>query len=298
MDDRLSAEHLRFAQVGSIRTRYYDAGSGPNLVLIHGGQFGSYYSLDSWSLNLDGFAQAFRVVAFDKLGQGHTDNPPDMSGYRFSAVVDHACALLETVGIRQAHLVGHSMGALAALIIALARPRLVQSLTLVDSNTAAPDDPAHPRGVFYEELERAAPPDATLLERVRREPEAQSWSTTHVTADFAHRMLEIAKSERNHVAAAAFATVRKSFNEELAELRRSTIARIDSYGLPTPALVLWGRDDPSAPVPLAVQLFDLIAARGSAAELHVLNRAGHYCFRERPAAFERVVSSFCQQCAD
>ena len=37
-----------------MRTRYYEDGQGEPLVLFHGGEFGSLYTLDSWSLNLPG----------------------------------------------------------------------------------------------------------------------------------------------------------------------------------------------------------------------------------------------------
>ncbi len=68
-------EKPKFRNVDGIRTRYYEAGIGEPLVLIHGGSFGSYYSADHWSLNFDGLSKHFHVYAFDKLGQGYTDNP-------------------------------------------------------------------------------------------------------------------------------------------------------------------------------------------------------------------------------
>ena len=58
-----------------MRTRYYEAGVGDPLVLIHGGQFATVSSLDCWSRNLEALAGRFRVIAFDRLGEGFTDNP-------------------------------------------------------------------------------------------------------------------------------------------------------------------------------------------------------------------------------
>ncbi len=60
-----------------------------------------------------------------------------------------------------------------------------------------------------------------------------------------------------------------------------------------PTLVVWGDNDPSAPVPLAQTLFERIARRTRDAELHVLNNAGHFCFREQPAAFNRLLVALC-----
>jgi 2-hydroxy-6-oxonona-2,4-dienedioate hydrolase len=87
--DSLDVEKLRFVDIEGARTRYYEDGDGEPLVLIHGGQFGSLYSLDSWSLNLAGLTRHFRVYALDKLGQGHTDNPRNDADYTFEALSRH-----------------------------------------------------------------------------------------------------------------------------------------------------------------------------------------------------------------
>jgi pimeloyl-ACP methyl ester carboxylesterase len=76
-------------------------------------------------------------------------------------------------------------------------------------------------------------------------------------------------------------------------VRSRTLADIDARGLPVPALVVWGASDPSAPLPLGLALHERIAARTAEADLLVLGRAGHYCFRERPEAFERALTAFC-----
>ena len=76
-------------------------------------------------------------------------------------------------------------------------------------------------------------------------------------------------------------------------VRAQTLTDIDDRGLPVPTLVVWGADDPSAPLPLAHALHERIAATTPEADLHVLGSAGHYCFRERPAAFERTLAGFC-----
>ena len=68
----------QFIDVNGIRTRYFEKGVGPTVVLFHGGHFGSHDAADcaeDWSLNFDGLAERFHVYAVDKIGQGFTDNP-------------------------------------------------------------------------------------------------------------------------------------------------------------------------------------------------------------------------------
>ena len=96
----------RWIDVGGIRTRYHEAGRGEAIVFIYGGNFGTPDSASSaytWNLNLAPLAGHFRVIAFDKLGQGHTDNPRD-DDYTMQAVVDHAAAFIEAMRLPPVHL--------------------------------------------------------------------------------------------------------------------------------------------------------------------------------------------------
>jgi pimeloyl-ACP methyl ester carboxylesterase len=293
MRDGLETDRVRFVDVDGVRTRTYEAGDGEALVLIHGGGFGSLYSLDAWSLNLPALAQWFRVLTWDKLGQGHTDAPRSDGDYTFEALLAHALALLDGLDVGPAHLVGHSMGGLLATRIALDRPALVRTLTIVDSNTTAPDDPRHPWTAFYVDLAKRMPPGAPTRASVRLEPDAQSYSRRHVTDDWVDRLLEIARLPAHVEAAERVGAVREqTWMPSILAARARVLADVDARGLRTPTQVVWGADDVSAPLPLAFALFDRLRTRCEELELHVLARAGHYCFREQPRAFERLVVGF------
>ena len=101
LGDGLDPQKVHFVDVGGIRTRYYHDGSGEPLVLVHGGNFGSPYCLDDWSLNLPFLAEHFEVFAVDRLGQGHTDNPETSEDYTFERMFQHFYDFVQTVGHRQ-----------------------------------------------------------------------------------------------------------------------------------------------------------------------------------------------------
>ena len=108
--------------VDGINTRYFEKGSGPVVVLFHGGHFGSHDAADcseDWSLNFDGLAEWFHVFAVDKIGQGFSDNPKRDEDYTMAAVVQHAYGFLKTLGLRNVHPVGHSRGAYLVARLAL-----------------------------------------------------------------------------------------------------------------------------------------------------------------------------------
>lgn len=126
----------KFIDISGVRTRYFEKGSGEALVLFHGSHFGTTDACDSaidWELNFERLAQWFRVIAVDKLGQGHTDNPRSDEDYTMAAVVGHAHRFLLTMGLKNVHVVGHSRGGYLVGRLTLEHPEVVRSCVIVDS---------------------------------------------------------------------------------------------------------------------------------------------------------------------
>jgi 2-hydroxy-6-oxonona-2,4-dienedioate hydrolase len=82
-------DKAKYVTLDGIRTRYFEAGTGDALVLIHGGKFGTFYSAYHWSLNFHELSKHFHVYAFDKLGMGESDNPKSDADYTMAAVIEH-----------------------------------------------------------------------------------------------------------------------------------------------------------------------------------------------------------------
>lgn len=111
-------------------------GRGPAVVLLHG--FGA--SSATWTPLVPLLAaRGHRIVAFDRLGFGRSDRPrrprhgwgPEGSPYRPSAGGATTVRVLDTLGIDEAILVGHSAGAVAAVLVALEAPARAAGLGLV-----------------------------------------------------------------------------------------------------------------------------------------------------------------------
>jgi pimeloyl-ACP methyl ester carboxylesterase len=125
------------------------------------------------------------------------------------------------------------------------------------------------------------------------EPDAQSFSNRHVTEDFVQQLFEIAQRPQNREAAERVEAVRDSiWMPSILAARRQALADLDDRGVTRPVLVVWAANDVSAPLPLALPLYERIAAKTEQAELHVISRSGHYVFREQPHAFVRTVVGF------
>lgn len=136
------------------------AGQGCAVVLVGGG--GSM-DLRQWDDIYPRLARSYLLVRYDPRGTGRSDSPREP----FSEVEDLG-ALLDTLGIRRAAVVGLSSGAAIALDFALSAPERVTALIL-----AAPSIPGMARSAEMEERVRgfmrsaeqgAAPYAETLLQ--------------------------------------------------------------------------------------------------------------------------------------
>ena len=105
----MSTDYLhRTLRVGGIETHYLEAGEGPDLVLLHGGEYGASAEA-TWGPAIGKLAETFHVIAPDMLGYGRTAKIysfSDPSGFRMT----HLAQLMEVAGVGEAYYVGNSAG--------------------------------------------------------------------------------------------------------------------------------------------------------------------------------------------
>lgn len=119
----------RTIHVGDIKTHFLEAGSGPDLVLLHGGEYGASAEI-TWRSNIDALAKQFHVIAPDTLGWGQTDKVysfSDAAGWR----IKHLQRFLEALGVGQAFFVGNSAGGGMVLRASVRQPAPLQIRKMV-----------------------------------------------------------------------------------------------------------------------------------------------------------------------
>ena len=116
------------AEINGLTIHYQQMGRGPDLVMIHG----LFANLAFWYLSVMAeLARDFHLTVYDLRGHGYSDMP--LHGYTsFDMTVD-LHALLDHLGVKQAHIVGHSFGGAVALHYAAIHPERVLSLTMADA---------------------------------------------------------------------------------------------------------------------------------------------------------------------
>jgi pimeloyl-ACP methyl ester carboxylesterase len=279
------------------------------MVLVHGGHFGSaaHFS-NNWRSIFDYLVSHFHVYAIDKLGQGHTENPLRDADYSMMAVTQHIYRFMETVGIQEVHLVGHSRGALPAARIAVDHPEMVQTLTLFDSNTLAPDNPNPPPRRTPPAAQRGGPPPVPTQESIRQFWTSLSHRQDFLTDDFVEVEFQVSQLLKLREATekmASLATEWAKLNPEKIkenpriagrwwydEMKRETFDRIHAGRFKNPTLIIWGFNDPGASYTLGITLYEIFSAVVDRTELHFFNQCMHYGFLEYPREVSDVMVTF------
>src|ERR1700733_3098130 len=115
------------AEVFGQNIRYFDAGQGPAVILLHG--MGGVK--ESWMGNFGALAAGYHVFAIDQIGFGHSDKP--LLDYKIATFVDFLYAFMQAQNIGKATLVGNSFGGWIALDFPLQHSSMMEKLVLVDS---------------------------------------------------------------------------------------------------------------------------------------------------------------------
>lgn len=118
----------RLLDVDGVRLHVVERGEGPPVVLLHGNMV-TQRDFEASGL-LDRLARNHRVIAFDRPGFGHSSRPRDRL-WTPTAQAELLHAALAQLGVGQAVVVGHSMGAMVALALALDHPQDVRRLVLL-----------------------------------------------------------------------------------------------------------------------------------------------------------------------
>src|SRR5207247_334981 len=168
---------------GDPKLAYYDSAGGvagePVILLLHQ----SLARSEDWENIFPRLATRYRTIAYDARGHGKSGRA---SEYTLRAFADDALRVLREIAKAPAVLIGHSLGALTALIAASDAPDLVRAIVLEDPPIPYPKawDPAR-----YGQLRDAlgAGDVAALAKAVAKQPLPSAGPSPTVSARAVHR---------------------------------------------------------------------------------------------------------------
>ncbi len=260
-------------------TRLIEAGSGPALILMHGG--GGH--AEAYSRNIARLADRFRVMAIDFVWHGFSSSPPFREGNWLKEFTLQVLDLMDSMNIGKASFEGESLGGWVAMDLGIHHPERVEKLVL---NTAwggkfkdVPESAADYvslRKTSFEALEHCDEP------RIRKRME---WlmAPDKVTDEIvAVRRAIWSRPQTNRSLTEYFGHLFDGscgpylFDEAM-------ISRIAA-----PTLLLWTDRNPLHGVEAAHRFHQLI----SGSHLHIVKNAAHWPQWEQPEEHDRVVLDF------
>lgn len=249
-----------FSELPGIRFRYKLAGTGDQVILLHGWG-GSIKSLESVFQRLILFHE---VLAIDFPGHGMSDLPPNPWGvFEYSEFLRN---VMDKFNFIKPHFIAHSFGGRIAIHLAANFPQRVNKLILVNSAGVPP-----PRSTKYYFKVSLAKVGKFFGKRFGRAGRVVR-----------NRLYHAIQSKDYSNAGPLRDTFIKIVNEDLAPL----LPRIES-----PTLLIWGENDKDTPLSSGRLMQKLIPR----AELFVLKNAGHYSYIDQFGKFCLLSEKFLRE---
>jgi pimeloyl-ACP methyl ester carboxylesterase len=269
------AEHryvqIETADAGRLRVHLAEAGSGPQLLLLHGWPQHFW----CWRRVVPELAGDFRLICPDLRGFGWTDAP--RRGYDNETFAADAVALLDALELERVGVIGHDWGGFSSFLLAIHHPERVNALLAL--STPIPWLRPSPRllastwrtwyawalaGIGREAVARR--PGAVRLMLRRGAPdEAIDEEEAEV---YAERLREPARAEATQLLYRAYVSAVLALRER----------RYEALRLTPPTRLLVGRRDQAVPE-VVVQGFE---AHADDMALELVDGCGHFLPEERP----------------
>lgn len=269
--------------VNDISIRYLTAGSGVPLVLLHG--IGD--SAADWQEVVPFLARRYRVYAPDLPGHGRSTKT--LAQYTPAALTHAVIAWLDALDLPQVFLVGHSLGGLLALQMALAAPTRVPALALMASGG----------------LGRAINPLLCMLATPFYGEVAAAWGQTfpgrmqrlwvRIPLLFAHPGNAPAwwRREQEQLAGQpGFLEANLAILRTIVDWRGQRVVLLDQLpDLAMPTLLVWGTEDHVLPVSQARAALNRLPQ----GQMELVAGGGHLLPVECPAQSAQILEQFFQK---
>lgn len=270
LGNEAGAAEWQRASLGSVEFEYQLRGAGEPVVFVHGGVFADWFG----PLSDEPALRPFQLVIYHRLGYAGSSRAA-----KSASIADQAAqlkALLAHLGLRRAHLLGHSSGALIAMQLALDAPEAVRTLTLLEPALPISGQPSPGIAAAVAQY-RAGQTDAAIDTFMR----AVAGPDYRVPMERAYpRAFEQARAD-----------ARAFFEHELPAVRAFSFSADDAKRLRAPVLlVMGGRSDEVSPI--WRQRHELLSSWIPGSESFVLPGATHMLPLQNPRAMAKKLAVF------
>ena len=259
---------MPYADNGGVKIFYDTYGNGTPIVFLHPWTTSGYI----WYFQVFPFARTNQVIVIDHRGHGRSDKPA--SGYAIQTHASDVAAVLDSLKIDKAILVGNSIGGMIAMQFALDYPKRVLGQFILSSGTGLGEGmPTEAGAAFannYEATFGGLLEGAVSAKTKRERPEILEVMKSHflVQSNFPCQVFDSSFADPNGV-----------FNWNIK-------SRLSAIKVPT--VVYAGEEDQATPVAANQLLADNIPG----AKLHIVKDVGHFFQLEKPLEFNAALKEF------
>lgn len=270
--------------VGDVNIFFESLGEGPPILVVHGGP-----GLDHGYLRpgLDPLSEAGRLIYYDQRSVGKSGDQPSPHSVNLDRALADIEALRKGLGIHKMHLVGHSWGAILAMLYAARNPDQVFSLVLM-----TPSPPTYSGMLQLEAMKRARrskEDDQALSALVESEP--YLLGEPEAINQFMNRWFRVYLSPSSTPDTLAF-KLHPNTAKNWAQVNRFMIRQLGHYDflpdaadIEVPTLLIQGEEDV-----LPTIVYQRLHRNIPNAEHVLIPNSGHFPFLEQPEVlFETVI---------
>ena len=279
--DRLSEVDFREIPASAGVLRYYDVGSGPPLLFLHGSGPG----VTGWR-NFRGviptFATQFRCLVLEFPGFGVSD---DAGGHPMITAQAAVPDFLDGLGVDRVDIVGNSMGGGVGVNFAIQHPERIGKLVTIGGIGTNIFSPGPSEGIRLLQEFTEDPTRQRLVDWLN----SMVYDQNLVTEQLVEERWKLA-TDPETLASARRMYGKAAFAQMMAMMRAADVPMPWAlmHKVTAPTLLTWGRDDRVSPLDMALIPMRTIPN----AELHVFPNCGHWAMIEAKEAFESTVLSF------
>ena len=266
----------KFKTADGVELYYEQAGSGTPVVFVH--EFAGDYR--TWEPQMRRFTRSHRCVTYSQRGYPPSDVPSDPAKYGQDIARGDVIALMDSLRIDKAHIVGHSMGAYTALHVGINQPERCISVTAAGCGWGSLSDPAAREAMRAQAAETAkmftekTMAEAASLYADTPTRQAQKNKDPRGYAEFA-RMLAEHSAQGHALTMTRLQSRRPTLWDMEADLKRFSV----------PLLVICGDEDETC---LDGSIF--LKRTAPTAALFVVPRSGHTITSEEPEAVNSALA--------
>ncbi|MFP3125060.1 2-succinyl-6-hydroxy-2,4-cyclohexadiene-1-carboxylate synthase [Ectobacillus funiculus] len=264
-------------KLGGMHYEYEITGSGDALLLLHG----FTGSKDVWRRFFPLWSHDLQVIAVDLPGHGKTDSPSDWARYSIEQTAADMIALLDALKIKQAHVLGYSMGGRLAITIASLYAERVRSLVLESCTPGLESEEER------EERKRQDQQQADFIMEHGLEAFVERWENIPLFASqqqLPYSVREQMRQQRLQNNPLGLANSLRGMGTGMQPSWWSSLHR-----LCMPVLLLGGEYDEKF-----LRILQCMEQRLPNAEFVQVSGAGHTIHVEQPEKFDTIVRSFFQ----